>query len=345
MFRKEILAILTVVILFRAGLAQAVEDRYIYSDAIIEEGDEYANVYIYDTPPHHTTVNMTGGKASNIYTYDASMLNVTGGTTEISAHNRSTVNVTGGTIYTLDAREFSTANISGGYVHGASARDSATVNLSDNGSLLSLSARGSFGTVNMTGGSAEYARAGDSGTLNLYGGVVTNSLNAWDSAAINIFGYDLFKTATGGTYGYGFVTGFWCEGTPFNINFNTSETHSYVNLIPVLYVGVDIKPESLNLAGKGNWITCHIYLPQDYNVNDIDSKSIVLARDSNEIKPEWLWFNEDKQVVMAKFNRADVCEILEAGDIGLTIRGHLADGTCFEGADTIRVIERGHTND
>ena len=107
---------------------------------------------------------------------------------------------------------------------------------------------------------------------------------------------------------------------------------------------VEIAPRTLNLATKGKYIKCFIRLPEDHNVADVEPNSIVLEYDANEIEPEWLWFNEDKQVVMAKFNRADVCEILEAGDIDLTVTGHLVDGTCFEGTDTIKVIDKGRSH-
>ncbi len=305
------------IILTACETGVAAEDKIFTSSGQIVDGEEWNNVSIYNDD---TIVDMLGGNVDRMGTYDAS-----------------TLNVTGGYVSTLDAHEFSTANVSGGYVHGASASDSATVILSGTASVVSLSARGSFGTVNMTGGTTKYARAGDSGTLNLYGGVVTDSLNTWESGAINIFGYDLFKTATGGTYGYGFVTGFWRDGTPFSINFNTSKTYSHVNLIPIVYVEVDIKPESLNLASKGKWINCKIWLLEDYNVADVNSRTVLLE---DEVPAEWIWFNERQNIVMAKFARSQLQEILEPGEVELTVTGRLMDGTYFEGTDTIRVIDR-----
>lgn len=53
------------------------------------------------------------------------------------------------------------------------------------------------------------------------------------SSIINVFGYDLAKTNTGGAYGDGQITGYWQDGSPFNINLRYSNTYSAVNLIPV----------------------------------------------------------------------------------------------------------------
>jgi len=44
---------------------------------------------------------------------------------------------------------------------------------------------------------------------------------------------------------------------------------------------------------------------------------------------------------MIKFGRADVQDILEAGEVELIISGELVDGAKFEGTDTIRVIDKG----
>ena len=68
----------------------------IYTDAVIEEGDIYNVVRVYDTLPDHTTLNMVGGMVDWIRT-----------------HDYSTLNVTGGNVSSLDAMSYSTVNISG----------------------------------------------------------------------------------------------------------------------------------------------------------------------------------------------------------------------------------------
>ncbi len=101
---------------------------------------------------------------------------------------------------------------------------------------------------------------------------------------------------------------------------------------------VRIVPQTVNLASKGNWITCYIWLPEQYNVADIDPNSILLE---DSVPAASLSVNEQQQVATAKFICEEVQTILEVGDIELKITGRLTDGTPFEAADTIKVIERG----
>lgn len=213
--KTKIIAIVAaaVILSFTAVQLYAVPiDKIFTSSGEILDGEEWNNVSIYNDD---TIVDMLGGDVESIGTYDAS-----------------TINVTGGHVMTLGALEFSTANVSGGEVYSLSAWDSAKVNFSNDASVFSLGSGGDFGTVNMTGGSTEYLRAGDFGNINLYAGLVTDSLNAWDFATVNIFGYDLVKTSSGGRYGCGQVYGFFADGSSFTIEFSTFETYSHINLIP-----------------------------------------------------------------------------------------------------------------
>ena len=112
---------------------------------------------------------------------------------------------------------------------------------------------------------------------------------------------------------------------------------------PVVDAEIDIYPAILNLSSKGKWISCYIRLPEDYNVSDIEPNSVVLENEPNAIEAEWIWFEEDgeEEFAMAKFSRSEVQSILEVGEVELTVSGELADGTRFEGMDTIKVIDKG----
>ncbi len=104
---------------------------------------------------------------------------------------------------------------------------------------------------------------------------------------------------------------------------------------------VKIIPRTINLSSKGKWLAVFIWLPEEYNVADIDLNSILLER---VIKPERFWLTEDNQVAIAKFDREQLQTILDIGDIELSITGRLNDDTVFEAKDTIKVIERGGKN-
>ena len=227
---KTIITVLTVLLMGACNVKAAIDWDF-YEDGTIGLGDEYANVRLFDTPPDHTTVDMTGGSAYNILTYDFSTLNVTGGVTEIGAFDESTINVGGGTIYGLGALNSSNVNVFGGSVYSLSAHDTGTVNVWGNADVDVLIALG-YGGVEVTGGTISHIGAGEFGTVNLSGGLVSDYLGASGSGVINIFGYDLEKFASGGKYGNGFVSGVWQDDVAFNFDFYGSGTYSRVALIP-----------------------------------------------------------------------------------------------------------------
>jgi hypothetical protein len=106
---------------------------------------------------------------------------------------------------------------------------------------------------------------------------------------------------------------------------------------PPITAEARIAPRTINLASKGNWITSYIWLPEEYDVADIEPNSIFLE---DEIKPEDFSVDQQKQVAVLRFNREDVQPILEVGDVELTITGKLTDGTSFEATDTIKVTDK-----
>ncbi|MHC4086990.1 MAG: GLUG motif-containing protein [Planctomycetota bacterium] len=105
---------------------------------------------------------------------------------------------------------------------------------------------------------------------------------------------------------------------------------------PVLNAEAIIIPRTINLASKGNWLTCYIRLPEDYDVADIETNSIFLEQ---HIKSEQLSVDEQKQVAIARFSREGLRGIINTGEVELTITGRLTDYTLFEASDVIRVID------
>jgi len=105
---------------------------------------------------------------------------------------------------------------------------------------------------------------------------------------------------------------------------------------------IDIDPNTLNLNSTGNWITCYIELPEEYNVSDINISTILLNNTvSAESHPTNIsdYDNDSIPDLMVKFDRQDVIDILEVGDsVEISVSGKLFDGTRFEGTDYIKVI-------
>jgi hypothetical protein len=97
---------------------------------------------------------------------------------------------------------------------------------------------------------------------------------------------------------------------------------------------VRITPRTINLASKGNSITCYIRLVDTYDVADIDPNSVLLQ---GKIEAESVQIDEGKQVVTARFRYEQLQEILNPGEVELTISLRLTDGTLFRGTDVISV--------
>jgi len=243
---------------------------------------------------------------------------------EVWVINDAHLDVLGGAMWKLELMHHATANIYSGDID-----------------LLALNHNT---VVNIYSSDINFLAIQDSTVVNIHGGTL-DYFAAAESSLVYLYAYDVTYHTTGGLEGEGWIEGIYISNdTTFSFSFYNDTTYLHVIVVcgTTVDAEVEIAPRTLNLATMGKYIKCFIRLPEDYNVADVEPNSIVLEYDANEIEPEWLWFNEDKQVVMAKFNRADVCEILEAGDIDLTVTGHLVDGTCFEGTDTIRVIDKGH---
>ena len=124
-----------------------------------------------------------------------------------------------------------------------------------------------------------------------------------------------------------------------------SDAHGFLyELEPrIVEAAVDIDPDTFNLDSKGNWVTCYVELPEEYEASDIDVDSVLL---------EGLLEVEQSELqdgaLMVKFDREDLATYLEfvlgvipPVEVELVVTGNLTDGTPFEGSDTIGVIDEG----
>lgn len=107
--------------------------------------------------------------------------------------------------------------------------------------------------------------------------------------------------------------------------------------LPITRTKINIHPETLNLSSKGRWVFSFIGLGPDCEAAEIERNSVFLE---HQIRADWVWFNKRRRIALAKFNRSELINILEPGQVTLTVTGMLTDGTIFEGTDTIRVIEK-----
>lgn len=142
---------------------------------------------------------------------------------------------------------------------------------------------------------------------------------------------------------YGWINVYWTNVDYVElIGSSGSYAIDDISYVPGLVIKAELKivPKVLNLRDKGKWITCSIWIPQDYRVSEIDCLSIVLGQ---KIKPEWISSDEEEHVVMARFVRSEVVEWISEcehlGEVEVTVRGELLDGTRFGGKDIIKVIE------
>ena len=133
---------------------------------------------------------------------------------------------------------------------------------------------------------------------------------------------------------------FWGSAVPYGSAYDIG-AHEYISAVMMIEAEVEITPKTLNLASHGRWIMCHIRLPEEYDVEDIDADTILLE---GMVEADKVQFAKGNNVAKAKFERSAVQALLEemgeSGDVELTVTGELSDGTIFEGACTIKLLNK-----
>jgi len=231
------------------------------SDGVIQDGDYFYGVEIRDTPPGHTTVDMTGGSVEQpgMFTYDQSVLNVSGGFVyNLESRDSSTVNFIRGTVerdlvmygnscVNVYDIWFDWVSLSGFYIGGSS-----TANVFG-GFVGAITAAGGSSTLNVYGGELNGLSVGDMSTTNIYGGRIGSNWGSYvePSATVNIYGYGFQYDPQAWWDGTGRIsdgwvselTGFGFDGTPIGITaMPDPSANPNINLIPepatVIFVGL-----------------------------------------------------------------------------------------------------------
>ncbi len=120
--------------------------------------------------------------------------------------------------------------------------------------------------------------------------------------------------------------------------YNSDSEHCAVKIS----ANIDLDPDTLNLQSKGKWITGYIELPDGFDVADTDLSTIKLEGTvPAQSQPAEIGDYDGDGIpdLMVKFDRLAVQALLQVGETNIAVTGKLSDGTSFEGAATIRVID------
>jgi hypothetical protein len=137
-----------------------------------------------------------------------------------------------------------------------------------------------------------------------------------------------------------------CDNTPWGEAVD-EEGCSIDESVDDITADIDFRPQTLNKKSRGKWVVAFIELPQGYDVNDIDTSSIVLEGSIPAKLPHYRHRIRDRDrdgipELKVKFRRRDVIAILPEGDeVSVTVSGTVGT-TTFEGMDSIRVIPNYH---
>lgn len=110
---------------------------------------------------------------------------------------------------------------------------------------------------------------------------------------------------------------------------------------------VRFSPRSLNLGSNGNWVTCRIGLPSEYDAKDIDLESIQITAINGNVLDQPIKRapgspSDVGATLMVKFSREELANaILDAGVsdfVTLTVSGTVGpEAFAFSGDDTIKI--------
>lgn len=207
--------VMVLLLLGMGTLVLAAGSKTFNSSGQILDGEEWTGVYIYGDD---TVVDMFGGFVDQAKMYNGSTFNLQGGSSLTLAYDTSTVNVSGGA-HSVLGYDFSTINVTPG-------ADLYTFRVADSS------------TAHVLGGDLIIVAGRGSGVAHVHQCDSLTSLHFEDSSVAYLYGSNLYKTETGGRFGFGYAAGLWENGTAFTVAFTDAETYAHVVLVPEPMTGL-----------------------------------------------------------------------------------------------------------
>lgn len=206
-------------------------DKTFTSSGSIFEDETYYTVRAYNDG---TVVNMYGGTIGGDFNiYDSSNAIIHGGTIsmDLNAFDSSYIELSGGNIAD-DIYLYETSKIK---LQSGVIQDNLQLYDSSEGWVYNGTILGNLGVHN-------------SSILSLYGGNTDYVLWADGSSTVNIYGHDLALTSTGGTIGFGQISGWWENQMAFAISLDSATTYTHLVLHEIP------EPSTLLLLGVGGML-------------------------------------------------------------------------------------------
>ncbi|MHC4132476.1 MAG: hypothetical protein ACYSSP_10580 [Planctomycetota bacterium] len=200
-----------------------------------------------------STLNLSGGNIRKVYAFEESKLTISGDPnidfSDFGGLSIATISTYGGLIERCSFTGNSIGNISSGFFSWMTIHGNNIVDVNDTEVTHNIHIYGNP-KVNIRGITTNilYVNSLSSAVINIFGGNINNFSPTGDpflDCKINIIGYDLNLVPYGGNHGYGAITGYWNNDTPFNISLGyESEFPSALYAHIKLYDGV-IPPDCI----------------------------------------------------------------------------------------------------
>jgi hypothetical protein len=117
-----------------------------------------------------------------------------------------------------------------------------------------------------------------------------------------------------------------------------------VTVIAPLEVGMKFTPQTLNCKSNGKWVKAHMFLPEGFDVNDVNTQDVATIEPFGVPSSSFqVSADEENGNFGISFSRAALC--LALGDVTtetveVTVTGFLKSGQVFFGTDTIRLLDK-----